>query len=85
MPSEIRHHVAHALGICFNILPILCWALALTCRVFVCVGRIEDELCGGGNHDAHPLGLACVCAHDAHFWGADMLVCVRLHVQLREA
>ena len=26
--------------------------------VCVCVGRIEDELCGGGNHDAHPLGLA---------------------------
>ena len=46
----------------------------------MCVGRIEDELCGGGNHDAHPLGLACVCAHDAHFLGADMLVCVSIGV-----
>ena len=51
----------------------------------MCVGRTQDDLCGGGNHDAHSLGLACVvvgvcvCVHDAHLLGADVLVFVCEH------
>ena len=67
MPSEIRHHVAHALGIGSTMLPIYVgpWLFHADC---VCVERNQDahqfgvdmHLCGGGNHDAHPLGLAYV-------------------------